>query len=132
MSRRFLMLSRALLISPAPPPTAVSPTPLHCPSLPCAATPRSTPAASLLQPFPARSPPRDLTFVRLPSGVCRARHLSVHSGGGGGGMGDGVADVSYLTQKEAAEIDEILMGPLGFSVDQLMVSLLPRSLSSRE
>nr|DAD22059.1 TPA_asm: hypothetical protein HUJ06_023522 [Nelumbo nucifera] len=28
--------------------------------------------------------------------------------------------LSYLTQKEAAEIDEILMGPLGFSVDQLM------------
>ncbi|ONK75621.1 uncharacterized protein A4U43_C03F18810 [Asparagus officinalis] len=28
--------------------------------------------------------------------------------------------VTYLSQKEAAEIDEILMGPLGFSVDQLM------------
>lgn len=28
--------------------------------------------------------------------------------------------VSYLSQKEAAEIDEVLMGPLGFSVDQLM------------
>nr|XP_023884873.1 pyridoxine/pyridoxamine 5'-phosphate oxidase 1, chloroplastic isoform X1 [Quercus suber]POE70140.1 pyridoxine/pyridoxamine 5'-phosphate oxidase 1, chloroplastic [Quercus suber] len=28
--------------------------------------------------------------------------------------------ISYLTQREAAEIDEILMGPLGFSVDQLM------------
>ncbi|XP_057490280.1 pyridoxine/pyridoxamine 5'-phosphate oxidase 1, chloroplastic [Actinidia eriantha] len=28
--------------------------------------------------------------------------------------------VSYLSQREAAEIDEILMGPLGFSVDQLM------------
>lgn len=35
--------------------------------------------------------------------------------------------VSHLTQREAAEIDEILMGPLGFSVDQLMVFL---SLSS--
>ena len=31
--------------------------------------------------------------------------------------------ISYLTQREAAEIDEILMGPLGFSVDQLMVKL---------
>lgn len=31
--------------------------------------------------------------------------------------------ISYLSQKEAAEIDEILMGPLGFSVDQLMVSV---------
>ncbi|KAL3577154.1 hypothetical protein D5086_022437 [Populus alba] len=28
--------------------------------------------------------------------------------------------ISYLTQREAAEVDEILMGPLGFSVDQLM------------
>ncbi|XP_024012342.1 pyridoxine/pyridoxamine 5'-phosphate oxidase 1, chloroplastic isoform X2 [Eutrema salsugineum] len=28
--------------------------------------------------------------------------------------------VSYLTQREAAEIDETLMGPLGFTVDQLM------------
>ncbi|KAF8404676.1 hypothetical protein HHK36_009564 [Tetracentron sinense] len=28
--------------------------------------------------------------------------------------------VSYLSKREAAEIDEILMGPLGFSVDQLM------------
>ncbi|KAK2992091.1 hypothetical protein RJ640_023474 [Escallonia rubra] len=28
--------------------------------------------------------------------------------------------ISYLSQREAAEIDEILMGPLGFSVDQLM------------
>lgn len=28
--------------------------------------------------------------------------------------------ISYLTQREAAEIDEELMGPLGFSVDQLM------------
>lgn len=40
-------------------------------------------------------------------------------------MGDKVAQnpdsISYLTQREAAEIDETLMGPLGFSVDQLMV-----------
>ncbi|XP_048332079.1 pyridoxine/pyridoxamine 5'-phosphate oxidase 1, chloroplastic isoform X2 [Ziziphus jujuba] len=28
--------------------------------------------------------------------------------------------ISYLSQREAAEIDETLMGPLGFSVDQLM------------
>ncbi|RWR89972.1 pyridoxine/pyridoxamine 5'-phosphate oxidase 1, chloroplastic isoform X1 [Cinnamomum micranthum f. kanehirae] len=47
-----------------------------------------------------------------------------------GGMGDRAVSsldnlqmsdkISYLTQKDAAEIDEILMGPLGFSVDQLM------------
>ncbi|GJM84414.1 hypothetical protein PR202_ga00081 [Eleusine coracana subsp. coracana] len=30
------------------------------------------------------------------------------------------ADVTHLTQRDAAEIDEQLMGPLGFSVDQLM------------
>ncbi|XP_048136650.1 uncharacterized protein LOC125315519 [Rhodamnia argentea] len=30
------------------------------------------------------------------------------------------SSISYLTQREAAEIDENLMGPLGFSVDQLM------------
>ena len=31
--------------------------------------------------------------------------------------------ISYLTQREATKIGEILMGPLGFSVDQLMVKL---------
>lgn len=30
--------------------------------------------------------------------------------------------ISYLTQTEAAAIDETLMGDLGFSIDQLMVS----------
>ncbi|XP_057974148.1 pyridoxine/pyridoxamine 5'-phosphate oxidase 1, chloroplastic [Malania oleifera] len=39
---------------------------------------------------------------------------------GAGGMGSVRDSVSYLSQREAAEIDEILMGPLGFSVDQLM------------
>ena len=29
--------------------------------------------------------------------------------------------ISYLTQAEAAAIDETLMGELGFSIDQLMV-----------
>ncbi|KAG7612461.1 Pyridoxine 5'-phosphate oxidase dimerization C-terminal [Arabidopsis suecica] len=32
----------------------------------------------------------------------------------------GSPPLSYLTQREAAEIDETLMGPLGFSIDQLM------------
>ncbi|XP_051136685.1 pyridoxine/pyridoxamine 5'-phosphate oxidase 1, chloroplastic [Andrographis paniculata] len=32
----------------------------------------------------------------------------------------GTESISYLNQREAAEVDEILMGPLGFSVDQLM------------
>ncbi|ERN02919.1 hypothetical protein AMTR_s00135p00077960 [Amborella trichopoda] len=53
-----------------------------------------------------------------------------HWSSGVGAMGDrGAATsehlkdpdrISYLSQKDAAEIDEILMGPLGFSVDQLM------------
>lgn len=36
-------------------------------------------------------------------------------------------DITYLTQEQAVAIDEELMGPLGFSVDQLMVRcyLLP-------
>jgi NAD(P)H-hydrate epimerase len=34
------------------------------------------------------------------------------------------AEVTHLTQRDAVEIDEQLMGPLGFSVDQLMVSQL--------
>lgn len=38
--------------------------------------------------------------------------------------------ISYLNQREAAEVDEILMGPLGFSVDQLMVSNYPIILGS--
>jgi hypothetical protein len=29
--------------------------------------------------------------------------------------------ISYLTQAEAAAVDEMLMGELGFSIDQLMV-----------
>jgi hypothetical protein len=35
-------------------------------------------------------------------------------------LGDEI-EVSYIGQQAAKEIDEILMGPLGFSVDQLMV-----------
>jgi len=30
------------------------------------------------------------------------------------------SEITYLSGKEAAELDEMLMGPLGFSVDQLM------------
>ncbi|MED6207105.1 Pyridoxine/pyridoxamine 5'-phosphate oxidase 1, chloroplastic [Stylosanthes scabra] len=33
---------------------------------------------------------------------------------------DSSLSLTYLSQREAAEIDETLMGPLGFSVDQLM------------
>lgn len=36
---------------------------------------------------------------------------------------DAVEVMSYLTQVQAAELDKLLIGPLGFSVDQLMVSV---------
>lgn len=32
--------------------------------------------------------------------------------------------ITYLTQQEAAEIDHLLMGQIGFSVDQLMVCFM--------
>ena len=35
--------------------------------------------------------------------------------------GKEMESISYLSQRQAAEIDETLMGPLGFSIDQLMV-----------
>jgi hypothetical protein len=43
---------------------------------------------------------------------------------GGWAAAAAAAEVTHLTQRDAAEIDEQLMGPLGFSVDQLMVSQL--------
>lgn len=33
-------------------------------------------------------------------------------------------EISYVSQQEAIEIDQMFMGPLGFTVDQLMVSPL--------
>lgn len=33
-------------------------------------------------------------------------------------------EISYVSQQEAIEIDQMLMGPIGFTVDQLMVSSL--------
>lgn len=64
------------------------------------------------------------SFFAIPSPAIRA-----FCSKGSVGMGDGAVQhpdsISYLTQREAAEIDEILMGPLGFSVDQLMVHLKP-------
>lgn len=64
--------------------------------------------------------------VRLTLGASPLRVFSACSGGGSG-TGYRMADISYLTQREAAEIDEVLMGPLGFSVDQLMVRFLTSS-----
>ena len=42
---------------------------------------------------------------------------------------DQSTDYSYLKQAEAQAIDEELMGPLGFSIDQLMVSHFVRKCS---
>ncbi|XP_073117445.1 pyridoxine/pyridoxamine 5'-phosphate oxidase 1, chloroplastic isoform X2 [Elaeis guineensis] len=83
-------------------------------------------AAPITSPFtlrrPSPTPPRlPLWALRRPGSVStRSLPLPASSRGlsSEGGMGD--QDVSYLSQKDAAEIDEILMGPLGFSVDQLM------------
>uniref|UniRef100_A0A1D1XRX4 NAD(P)H-hydrate epimerase n=2 Tax=Anthurium amnicola TaxID=1678845 RepID=A0A1D1XRX4_9ARAE len=117
--RRLLMLSRALLIPSSPSPTTSTPPhrppagPRHRLSFPHLVAPPSP-----LQPFPAGSL-LHLANPPLPFGASPARNFSVCRGGGGG-MADGLTEVSYLTQREAAEIDEILMGPLGFSVDQLM------------
>ncbi|TKY74450.1 Pyridoxine/pyridoxamine 5'-phosphate oxidase 1 [Spatholobus suberectus] len=87
-----------------------------------------------------RNPPHATTFSPslrnrnpLLSGILRPRIRAFSTNFRGGptptasssalaqGMASFNADsVTYLTQREAAEIDETLMGPLGFSVDQLM------------
>ncbi|KAK6277773.1 hypothetical protein POUND7_018096 [Theobroma cacao] len=54
---------------------------------------------------------------------CSAIRALCSKSGKVGGMASSLQNqgsITYLTQREAAEIDEILMGPLGFSVDQLM------------
>lgn len=67
----------------------------------------------ILQGFLAPIPsPAIRVFCSKPGEVAGLMASSVQNQG----------SISYLTQREAAEIDETLMGPLGFSVDQLMVS----------
>ncbi|CAL9202961.1 unnamed protein product [Musa hybrid cultivar] len=63
----------------------------------------------------SRRGPGSICYASSPPSSPRARARALSSTGS---MEDQA--VSYLTQREAAEIDEILMGPLGFSVDQLM------------
>ncbi|XP_073110251.1 uncharacterized protein [Elaeis guineensis] len=73
---------------------------------------RPSPTLCRLHLWPLRSP----GSVSPGASPLRASSRGVSSGGG---MGDQA--VSYLSQKDAAVIDEILMGPLGdFSVEQLM------------
>ncbi|XP_010520770.1 PREDICTED: pyridoxine/pyridoxamine 5'-phosphate oxidase 1, chloroplastic isoform X2 [Tarenaya hassleriana] len=77
------------------------------------------PASSLQKSLPS------LSNFPLPSQGCHLSSVSVPSrfrtfcSKSIGSMQNPEA-VSYLMQREAAEIDETLMGPLGFSVDQLM------------
>ncbi|KAL7098614.1 hypothetical protein ACP275_09G028700 [Erythranthe tilingii] len=54
-----------------------------------------------------------------PRGYCSRSYTGVKSMASAKIVSD-PESISYLNQREAAEIDEILMGPLGFSVDQLM------------
>ncbi|KNA20933.1 hypothetical protein SOVF_047980 [Spinacia oleracea] len=67
---------------------------------------------SLLTPLSARPQPQPLGLRNWNSRT-QFRCLGMSSG-------KEVESISYLSQLEAAEIDENLMGPLGFSVDQLM------------
>ncbi|XP_050377273.1 pyridoxine/pyridoxamine 5'-phosphate oxidase 1, chloroplastic isoform X2 [Argentina anserina] len=72
----------------------------HTPSLPLS-------SSTFLKPI--RSPPIGSFCLKRRSYFVRALHTMQNP-----------ETISYLTQSQAAEIDEILMGPLGFSVDQLM------------
>lgn len=64
--------------------------------------------------LPRRAIPYSLSLSSLSGRLPSRRCFSL-------GVEMGEESISYLSQKQAAEIDEILMGPLGFSVDQLMV-----------
>lgn len=81
--------------------------------------------------FPSQNTPRSYnptrnsslpSVVRWQQQIARSLGPSLSSSASSRGFAS-MADVNvtYLTQREAAEIDELLMGPLGFSVDQLMV-----------
>ncbi|KAF8723279.1 hypothetical protein HU200_021797 [Digitaria exilis] len=78
------------------------------------------PVANLrLQPTPARR------LSIFPAAAPGARFLPIPPRRGMASLAASAAaaaaaDVTHLTQRDAAEIDEQLMGPLGFSVDQLM------------
>lgn len=65
-----------------------------------------------------RSPPQ-FSISSLPLATQRFATFSTKSKPN---MADSIP-ISYLTQREATEIDETLMGPLGLTVDQLMVSI---------
>ncbi|XP_050157630.1 pyridoxine/pyridoxamine 5'-phosphate oxidase 1, chloroplastic-like isoform X1 [Malus sylvestris] len=102
---RLLFLNHSLSSNPIPKPTISNAyTSFHIP-------PSSLSTSAFLQTV--RSP-AIRAFCSNPSGAAGVG--SVHAAPSMQNPGD----ISYLTQREAAEIDEVLMGPLGFSVDQLM------------
>ncbi|XP_039146017.1 pyridoxine/pyridoxamine 5'-phosphate oxidase 1, chloroplastic isoform X2 [Dioscorea cayenensis subsp. rotundata] len=74
--------------------------------------PRSFPISGPLSScFSGLQCPRARSGASFP--VCLARGFASERA-----MEEG--SISYINQRDAAEIDELLMGPLGFSVDQLM------------
>lgn len=78
--------------------------------------PRSFPISGPLSScFSGLQCPRARSGASFP--VCLARGFASERA-----MEEG--SISYINQRDAAEIDELLMGPLGFSVDQLMVCVL--------
>ncbi|PUZ39305.1 hypothetical protein GQ55_9G281700 [Panicum hallii var. hallii] len=72
---------------------------------------RPPPPARRLPSFPAAAP--GAPFLPRPSRLGMASLAATAAVAA-------AAEVTHLTQRDAAEIDEQLMGPLGFSVDQLM------------
>ncbi|XP_039784551.1 pyridoxine/pyridoxamine 5'-phosphate oxidase 1, chloroplastic-like isoform X1 [Panicum virgatum] len=95
--------------------TATSPRPL-IPSSPRRQNPttphlRPPPPARRLPGFPAAEP--GAPFLPRPPRRGMASLAATAAAAA-------AAEVTHLTQRDAAEIDEQLMGPLGFSVDQLM------------
>ncbi|GAB2271392.1 Pyridoxine/pyridoxamine 5'-phosphate oxidase 1, chloroplastic [Dionaea muscipula] len=67
----------------------------------------------------ASSLPFTFFFIGTPLGFCNSHSRST-TRWFCSPCSKGMESVSYLSQREAVEIDENLMGPLGFSVDQLM------------
>lgn len=117
LSSRIIILSRLLFTTSSLSPTNSSHH--HQFTIPFSSSSFSSP--SLLSSSPVKLEPHRslLNSHRLSSPFLSSRR-GVSSAPMDASRGE--IEVSYLGQQAAKEIDEILMGPLGFSVDQLMVS----------
>ncbi|TVU30869.1 hypothetical protein EJB05_22516 [Eragrostis curvula] len=110
-----LSLAMPFLLPTATTTVATNHSPLFCSS-----PHRQNPSPGLRLPLPSPPPPapRLPLFSAAPLLPLQPRQgmtsLAVSSAAAA------AAEVTHLTQRDAAEIDEKLMGPLGFSVDQLM------------